>query len=236
MSAGLTVFGKPHYVREYQRLVATLRKTSASEAEAFERAVGGVYQKMGAAQAALMLELAPAGGFHLIDVGCGSGRLAHALRSEQRVAYSGFDVVPDLVGYAQKVCERPDWRFETISSLALPVPDARGDLIVFMSVFTHLKPGEIKTYLAESARILKPGGRIVASYLDPSEPRHVKPFRSAPLQYLARLFGRDVMLTRTARADLAGWMEAAGLRVERAITEGPIGQHVLIARKLAAAE
>lgn len=227
--------GDPHYVREYKRLVETLRRSSASETEALERAVGGAYKEMGEAQAALIRELAPEGALHLVDVGCGSGRLAHALRAEQRIAYTGFDVVPDLVDHARKVCERPDWRFETISSLALPAPAASADIMVFMSVFTHLTPAEIKTYLSETMRVLKPGGRIVASYLDPSEPKHVKPFRAAPLQRLARWLGRDVMLTRTAREELAGWMAEAGFAVERAITEGPIGQHVLIARKPAAA-
>ena len=231
MSAGQSVAGEPHYVREYRRLLRNLRKNSASETEAYERAVGGSYRKKGEAQAALIRESAPEGAFHLIDVGCGSGRLAYALRGETQIAYSGFDIMPELVAHAEKVCERPDWRFETISALAVPVPDASADLIAFMSVFTHLKRREIETYLAEARRVFKPGGRILASYLDPHEPKHTKPFLAPPLQRIARLLGKDVMLTRTARAELTQWMEAAGLRVERAVVEGPIGQHVLIARK-----
>ncbi len=216
-------------------MLCNLRKSSASDTEAFKRAVGGKFREMGAAQAALILELAPESGFHLIDVGCGSGRLAHALRDETRVTYTGFDILPDLADYAREICNRPDWRFETISSLALPAPGAVGDIIVFMSVFTHLKPAEIKTYLAEALRVLKPGGRIVASYLDPKEPGHVQQYHSAPVHYLARLLGRDVMRTRMTQRELANWMEEAGLTVERTITESPLGQHVLVARKPAGA-
>lgn len=227
---------QPHYIREYNRLLRNLRKTSASETETFERAVGGGFKATGATQAKLILDLAPQGPFHLIDVGCGSGRLAYALRNEERVSYSGFDILPDLIGHAEKVCERPDWRFDAISSLALPIEDDAGDMIVFMSVFTHLKPDEIKTYLSEAARVLKPGGRIVASYFDADDPQHAKLFPPAPVQYLARMLGRDVLRVRLKRNDLEAWMEDAGLVVEQALTQGPLTQHVMIARKPATAE
>lgn len=222
---------EPHYIREYRRLVRGLLKRSASEAEAMERAVGGFYARVGEAQAEIVTDLYPEGAFRLIDVGCGSGRLAHALRTEDRVLYSGYDVVPDLVAYAQKVCARPDWRFETIRALALPEDDDSADVIVFMSVFTHLKPGEIRTYIAEAFRVLKPGGRMLASYIDPGEASHSKFRLPALKQFLTRAAGRNVMLTRTPRATLAGWMENAGFTIERAITETGFGQHVLTAAK-----
>ncbi len=222
---------EPHYVREYRRLVRGLLKKSANEAEAMEKAVGGAFAAVGAAQAKLIRELYPDGAVHLIDVGCGSGRLAHALSAESRISYTGFDVVPDLVAYAQKLCARPDWRFETISELALPVEDQRADIIMFMSVFTHLKPDEIRTYLAEAFRVLKPGGRIVASYIDPDETAHKHFSLPALLQVVTRAAGRNVMLTRTPRATLAGWMADAGFTVERAITDARFGQHALIAVK-----
>jgi ubiquinone/menaquinone biosynthesis C-methylase UbiE len=221
----------PHYIREYRRLVRGLLKRSATEAEAMELAVGGYFEKVGKAQAGLVKELYPRGPFRLIDVGCGSGRLANALRDEERIAYAGYDVVPDLVAYAQKICARPDWRFETIDALALPEENDSADLIMFMSVFTHLKPDEIRTYIAESFRVLKPGGRLVASYIDPEATAHSAYRLPALKQFLTRAAGRNVMLRRTPQATLSGWMESAGFAIERAITGDRVGQHVLIAVK-----
>ncbi len=225
------MLAQPHYIREYRRLLRNLRKTSASETEALERAVGGSYEATGKTQAKLVLDLVTEGPVHLIDVGCGSGRLAYALRDEARVSYSGFDILPDLIAHAEKMCDRPDWRFEPISSLALPVEDATGDIVVFMSVFTHLKPAEIRTYLAEAVRILKPGGYIAASYFDADDPKHAELFPPTPVQYLARIFGRDVLRIRLRRNELETWMKEAGLVLERALTDGPLLQHVMIARK-----
>lgn len=225
-------FGKPHYVREYKNLVSLLLKKSATPQEAFERAVGGNYRAQGKAQAALVKDVAPSVAFTLIDVGCGSGRLAYALREDQLIAYHGVDVVPELIDYAREVCQRDDWRFDVISSIAIPAADQSADVVVFMSVFTHLKPQEIQRYLREAARVLKPGGVMVASYLDRTKAGHIAQFRPPWRQRLARIFSRDVMITHTESKELGAYINAAGLEIEREITENsPVGQFVIFGRK-----
>lgn len=221
----------PHYVRNYRSLMRRLRRESASEDEAVERAVGGHYIRVGQVQADLVRETAPAGPFTMVDVGCGSGRAAFALREEERLSYLGIDVVPDLIDYARAKADRADWRFELISDIAIPAEDASADIILIMSVFTHLKPGEIKTYLAECVRVLKLGGRVIASYLERDNERHRTLFHRPLKNRISRLIGRDVMVSFTTKDELAGWMQDAGLVIDRAIGDGPIGQHVLIGRK-----
>ena len=221
----------PHYVRNYRSLMRRLRRESDSEDEAVERAVGGHYLRVGKVQADLVLEVAPDGPFTMIDIGCGSGRAAFALREEERLSYIGIDVVPDLVDYARQKTDRPDWRFELISSIAIPAEAASADIALIMSVFTHLKPDEIKTYLAEVVRVLKPGGAVIASYLERDNERHRSLFYRPLKNRISRLLGRDVMVSFTTKDELAGWMESAGLTIERAIGDGPVGQHVLIGRK-----
>jgi ubiquinone/menaquinone biosynthesis C-methylase UbiE len=224
-------FFAPHYVREYRHLVRFLQRRDADEASAFERAVGGNHRQQGAAQAELVLGFAPDGPFNLLDVGCGSGRLSYALREEKRVSYLGVDVVPELIDYAQRISERPDWRFETIASLNLPCPDAWADMIVFMSVLTHLKPAECRDYIAEAARTLKPGGLVIASYLDRNHAYHRRNFRPAWRQRLARFLRREVMISFTTPEEMTGWFENAGLSVRQTITESPVGQHIMVGVK-----
>ncbi|MBI1366653.1 MAG: methyltransferase domain-containing protein [Alphaproteobacteria bacterium] len=222
----------PHFVREYRNLVSFLARDAKSEFDLAERAVGGGYEKAGAKQAELVLETAPKGPFRLIDVGCGSGRAAFALRHVERLDYLGTDVVPALLDFARKKVARPDWRFEEVTSLAIPAEDASADIVLFMSVFTHLKPGEPQMLLAEAARVLKPGGAVICSYLDRNHPQHTKQFRPPWRQRLARLLRRDVMISFTTEQTLSEQMKKAGFAIERSLkAEAGFGHFVLIGRK-----
>ena len=222
---------RPHYVRDYQQLVRNLLESSANEEEAMERAVGGSYERVGNEQAEIVREFAPDGPFFLVDIGCGSGRAAYALRGEERISYLGVDVIPDLLEHAKKKVERPDWRFEQISSIVIPAEDNVADIILIMSVFTHLTPGEIKSYLRECMRVLKPGGAVIASYLERDNAKHRSLYYRPWQNLLARLRRRDVMTSFTSQNELSERFERAGFVVERAITDNPIGQHILVGRK-----
>jgi ubiquinone/menaquinone biosynthesis C-methylase UbiE len=221
----------PHFVREYRNLVRFLAQRTQSEFELAERAVGGNYEANGALQAKLILEHAPPGPFLLIDVGCGSGRAAYALKDLERVSYLGTDVVPALLAFARKKVNRPDWRFEEVTSLAIPARDVCADVVTFMSVFTHLKPPEVMTLVREAARVLKPGGVIICSYLDRTHPAHVGSYRPPWRQRVARLRGTDVMISFTTEAELSAQLEAAGFRVEQSLRDPVFGQWVLFGRR-----
>jgi len=221
----------PHYVREYKRMLSALRRKHGNEDAAMEAAVGGNYDGQGKLQAELVLDHAPPGPFTLIDVGCGSGRAANALKDVERLSYFGTDILADLLNYAKEKTQRPDWRFAQITDLTLPVENNWADMAMFMSVFTHLKPAEIKTYLKESARAVKPGGLIICSYLDRDEPRHKNAFRPPLLQRLARMAGRDVMLSFTTRNELSAWLDHAGFDTEKVITYKTARQHTMIGRR-----
>jgi ubiquinone/menaquinone biosynthesis C-methylase UbiE len=104
-------------------------------------------------------------------------------------------------------------------------------MIMFMSVFTHLKPHEIKMYLAEAARVVKPGGMLIASFLDANNPKHRDQFQTAPVRWLARVLARTVRLTFTSPETLSDWVESADFRVEQIIDYEDGRQHTLIARR-----
>jgi SAM-dependent methyltransferase len=125
-------------------------------------------------------ELAPDG--RVLDIGCGPGRIAAPLtRHLESGSYEGFDIVPRSIHWCQrKISARhPRFRFQLAdirnlqynptglqeaSAYTFPYSDGEFDLALAASVFTHLRPGEIERYVAEAARVLKPEGRLLASF------------------------------------------------------------------------
>ncbi|MEI6726696.1 MAG: class I SAM-dependent methyltransferase [Actinomycetes bacterium] len=133
---------------------------------AMELAIGGEFEAYGALEIAVLKHFGLADDSYLVDVGCGSGRLAKPLSQLLKVAYLGIDIVPELVEYARELVARPDWRFEVAEGLKIPEADGVADMVCFFSVFTHLLHEQSFVYLQEAARVLRPGGVIVFSYLD----------------------------------------------------------------------
>ena len=121
---------------------------------------------------------------HVLDVGSGIGRLAVALTGYLTLAgaYEGLDIVVSGIEWcSENITPRfPNFHFtladvynqeyhpaghQRAAEYTFPYPDATFDLVVLISVFTHMLPLDMDHYLAEIARVLKPGGRCVATYL-----------------------------------------------------------------------
>ncbi len=108
---------------------------------------------------------APRGG-RWLDFGCGCGRVARAL-----LAFAELDelvgVDPDELGVAW-CAERLDGRF-LVSPTRPPLPfeDDTFDVVVAVSVFTHLDEEPQLAWLRELRRILRPGGVLLASTHSP---------------------------------------------------------------------
>jgi ubiquinone/menaquinone biosynthesis C-methylase UbiE len=168
---------KTDFRKAHRRLLQQLRSTYTND-EAVRRAVGGEFEGYGALlrDALIFHGLKP--NDYLIDVGCGSGRLAKPLAEYLKGKYLGIDVVPGLVGYARKLVARSDWRFEVAEGLKIPEADGQADMVCFFSVLTHLLHEESFVYLLEAKRVLKPGGKIVFSFLDFRVPSHWGSFES----------------------------------------------------------
>jgi SAM-dependent methyltransferase len=94
-----------------------------------------------------------------LDFGCGSGRIARHLTD--RVELTGVDVDADAVAWCAQHL-RGDFRVIDPKP-PLPFADATFDVAYAVSVFTHLDEQPQFEWLAELRRVLKPGGRLVAS-------------------------------------------------------------------------
>jgi ubiquinone/menaquinone biosynthesis C-methylase UbiE len=136
--------------------------------EAMKLAVGGAYEEMGVKERDCLILAGLNARDYLVDVGCGSGRLAFALRDLVSLRYLGTDVIPEFVKYSIEKCGRPDWRFVLVEDLSIPERDNQADMVAFFSLFPHLSRRECFIYLKEAARVVLPGGRIVVSFLDSS--------------------------------------------------------------------
>lgn len=115
-------------------------------------------------------------GESVLDIGCGIGRNALALaRRFGTLPYSGFDVVRFGITWCRKrFRDRREFSFRhadihnsfynprgriAAAEYRFEYPDAAFDLAFATSVFTHMPYREVRHYLVETARVLKPGGR-----------------------------------------------------------------------------
>lgn len=196
----------PHFVDSYLKQTHELLGRH-SEQEAMALAVGGDFEAVGVIEFCLLKQLGLEPHHSVIDVGCGSGRLAVQLKDYLTAPYIGIDVVPELYRYAQQLCGRRDWRFYTAPGTTIPEPDASADFVTFFSVFTHLQHEETYRYLREARRVLKPGGKIVFSFLEFRLPSHWFIFENSlkdarPDKVLNQFMDRDMIRAFTQNLSL----------------------------------
>lgn len=167
---------KPHFVRDYERHVENLIAAYPLD-EAMSLAVGGSYEETGITLKQILQYAGFRDGMSVIDLGCGSGRLAHALGKELQVEYCGIDIVEALLAYARTKTPQ-HYRFILNTTLAIPLPDQSADFVSAFSVFTHLRHAETYIYLADMNRVLKPRGVIVFSFLEFAQAHHLNVFEN----------------------------------------------------------
>jgi ubiquinone/menaquinone biosynthesis C-methylase UbiE len=220
-----------HFVEDYERVVADLVARYPID-EAMSRAVGGDFEAVGLIERAVVAYAGLRDGHRLIDLGCGSGRLAWALGRAMRVDYLGIDIVQDLLDYAASRSP-PTYRFVLNRALRIPAPDQSADMVSAFSVFTHLLHAESYIYMEDAVRVLRPGGRLVFSFLEFAEPQHWVVFsgtvdsqRHGPVPHLNQFIERNAI-------DL--WCDKLGLVREAFVsgTEAPWGDAAPLWQSLA---
>jgi SAM-dependent methyltransferase len=120
---------------------------------------------------------------HVLDLGCGIGRMAVPLTQyldPARGAYDGVDVVQTGINWcaARITPVYPRFNFHhldlanalynptgavSVADAGLPFDDASFDFVTATSVVTHLPPEDVAAYAREIARLLRPGGRCFLS-------------------------------------------------------------------------
>ncbi|MFF3625493.1 class I SAM-dependent methyltransferase [Streptomyces sp. NPDC002467] len=121
------------------------------ETHPFSRAMIGTFAEL----------VREAGNRRVADVGCGPGHLTAMLNDLGLDAF-GLDLSPGMVAHARRV--RPALRFDEARMESLPVEDGSlGGVLAHYSTI-HTPPAELPALLAEQARVLAPGGLLLASF------------------------------------------------------------------------
>jgi SAM-dependent methyltransferase len=119
----------------------------------------------------------------ILDVGCGTGRMAVPLTKylDEKGSYEGFDPVADGIKWCEKKISSkyPNFHFQLVdmynksynpkgrykaSEYKFPYEDESFDFIFLASVFTHMLPEDMKNYFREVTRVLRRDGRCLITF------------------------------------------------------------------------
>ncbi|MEU4656050.1 class I SAM-dependent methyltransferase [Streptomyces sp. NPDC023723] len=126
-------------------------------------------------------ELGLGPGHDVLDAGCGPGRIAVPLTDVlTEGSYLGFDIVPHAIEWCARTItpRHPRFRFAHVdirqeiynpdgtldaAGFRFPAEDAAYDIAALVGLISHLRPAETENYLAQCARVLRPGGLCFAT-------------------------------------------------------------------------
>ncbi len=144
-------------------------------------------------------------GERVLDVGCGPGSLAVALRAPVGPTGSvhGIDASPEMIDVARRNASKAgvDVNFQVGLAEALPFPAGTFDLVVSQLAIHHLPDDLKQSAFAEMHRVLKPDGRCLIVDFEPP--------KSIPGRLVARMvLGPEMM--RINVTDYRVLLETAG--------------------------
>lgn len=116
----------------------------------------------------------------ILDIGCGSGRLAHPLQDFLVGDYHGFDVHPHFIDYCKTTYTKQNFKFSTIdirhdeynpngkldaATYEFPYPAKTFDVVTAIAVFNHFQTNWLFQYIRQISRVLKPNGVFLGTML-----------------------------------------------------------------------
>ena len=171
----------------------------------------------------------------VLDLGCGLGLLAHALRHDaQPLAYFGVDNDPAKIARARRAAEKRGFdrvRFE-VMDLARGLPAHRGSVAI-LDVLQYLDADAQRALLANAAAMLTPGARLVIRSAIDDDSGRARTSRTTDrmAQWIGWMQFRPRSWPTLDR--LCAPLEAAGLQVESAPLYGntPFNNWLIVAQR-----
>jgi len=144
------------------------------------------------------------------DLGCGPGHVAAHLAA-LGVETLGIDLSPGMIEVARQ--RHPDLRFEVGDFLGLSLPDAGlAGAIAFYSLI-HVPRGSVGRAASEIRRVLAPGAPLLVAFHAGEGEIHADDFLGKQVSVDVTLFQPD---------EMAGFLSAAGFRIDRVVTRPPV--------------
>jgi|SRR6185369_9785560 len=210
-----------------------LYETYARELQADQVVGHGDFDFIGRTQLALLEKEGLQPQHTLLDLGCGIGRLAvHVIPNLVGGSYIGIDIAETMLKrakakIAQAVPNPPcsvTWIKQTTPEFNLPENSV--DMMIAISVFTHMEAEDSYRYLKAALGVVKPGGRFIFSCtpLTTAIGKHIF-LNSAKLDLKTRWkYVRNVTTSLDYMeeiARLAGWTPLHWYAPDEVINKGP---------------
>lgn len=202
--AAMLPAGDPVLQHDRQRLAAIEQERARAAADYFTRnaeqwdAIRGLHLPEREVEAALGAAVAAAAPRDLLDIGTGTGRMLQLFGDVVERAV-GLDLSREMLAVARANLERNQRRNCTVrlgDMYALPFTSPSFDLVILHQVLHFAdRPAEA---VAEAARVLRPGGRLLIVDFAPHE---VEALRE---RHAHRRLG-------FSDGEVAGWLDKAGL-------------------------
>ena len=159
-------------------------------------------------------------GESVLDIGCGTGSLAIAAKHRVGPAGTvcGIDASPEMIGRARRKARKAqvDICFADAVAERMPFPDGHFDVVLSTMMLHHLPGAARKQCLRDTARVLKPGGRVL-----------IVDFGGKPKVGLLKHFHRH---GRVALPEIVALLREAGLQIEESGALDKRGLNFVLAR------
>ncbi len=143
------------------------------------------------------------------EIGCGPGQVGRYLK-DRGLDICGIDLSEEMVKCASRL--NPDISFVQGDMLALDLAEASLAGIVSFYAIIHLKREDMTRALKEMHRVLKPDGRLLISFHGGEGELHRDEWYEQPVA---------VDVTLMSNEEMHGFLEAAGLEVEKIVEREP---------------